>query len=396
MTAEPIESRRSIVFLGGLGLGAGLMYLLDPRQGARRRSLAQDKASHAWHAQRDVMDKGIRDLGNRAGGLLARMRAAVFDRKVSDDVLVERIRARLGHCVTHPGSIEVSARKGRVTLRGPLFTREVDDLLHCASQVRGVRQVENQLEPHRSAKGVPGLQGQPRRRPRSLLQRESWPPAVRLLATGTGLSAGFYGLRRGGLLGELLAGAGTALVVRSVTNMPARRLLGLRSGRRGIDLHKTITIDAPVEEVYAFWTRFENLPRFMEHVREVRASKDGRLWHWKVKGPGGSTIAWDAEVTVQEPNHRLAWRTLPNATVEHAGIIHFEKVDDDRTRLDIRMSYQPPAGAIGHLVAKLFHTDPKTAMDDDLVRLKTLFEGQGVPHPRQHEEPASAARPELH
>ena len=380
------DFRWGTTFLGGLGIGAGLMYILDPDRGARRRSLIQDKATHALHAEKDVVDKGVRDLGHRATGVVARLRAALSPEEVSDEQLVERVRAKMGRCVSHPGSIDVSAHDHEVTLRGPIFSSEVEPLMECVRHVRGVRAVENQLEPHESAENVPGLQGEPRRPPRPLLMRESWPPGVRLVAGGAGLVGSAYGLRIGGLTGSLVAGAGATLLVRSVTNLPVKRLVGVSTGRRAIDLHKTVTIDAPIDEVFELWSHFENFPKFMEHVRDIQVSDGGKRSHWKVEGPGGTTISWDAEVTSAVPNEVFAWKTLPNATVESAGIIRFEKVDDNRTRLDIRMSYNPPAGAIGHGVAKLFHKDAKSALDDDMVRLQGLLEGRGVPRSMQGSE----------
>lgn len=379
MAAHRRGFRRGTTFLGGLGIGAGLMYILDPDRGARRRSMIRDQASHALHAERAVVDKGVRDLDHRAAGLVARLRAALSPEQVSDEQIALRVRAKMGRCVSHPGSIEVWAHDGTVAVSGPILSNEVDSLLACVRLVRGVSAVESHLEPHESADGVPGLQGAPRRRPRPLLLRENWPPAVRLVSAGTGLVGSAYGLRRGGLAGSLLAGAGAALLVRAVTNLPAKRLVGVSTGRRAIDLHKTMAIAAPIDEVFDFWTHFERFPSFMEHVRGIQVSEDGKRSHWKVVGPGGTTISWDAEVTSMVPNEVIAWKTLPNATVEHAGIIRFEKVDEDHTRLDIRMSYNPPAGAIGHTVAKLFHKDAKSAMDDDMVRLQGILEGRGKP-----------------
>ena len=90
--------------------------------------------------------------------------------------------------------------------------------------------------------------------------------------------------------------------------------------------------------------------------------------------PANDEAAWDAEITRLVPNKAFAWRTLPGAEVEHAGVVRFHPVGDAATRLEVRMSYSPPAGAIGHTVARLFRTDPKTEMDEDLERMKSLLE----------------------
>lgn len=383
MTTRNRAFPSGLAFFTGVGVGSALSYLMDPQSGRRRRALARDKAVHAAHTQRDVVDKGVRDLQHRAGGLVQRARQALERGPVPDEVLVERVRARIGRVVTHPGAIEVTAEDGHLTLSGPILAREVDDLLRTTERVRGVESVENRLEPHETADGVPGLQGpgRPPRRPPFL--RENWPPSERLMASAAGVSLAVSGLRRRGFTGTLLGLTGGALLLRSLTNLPFRRLVGIRAGTQAIRLQKTITVQAPVEDVYRLWSHFENFPRFMEHVRSVHVSDKDNVSHWKVEGLAGMQVAWDATVTKRIENELLAWRTLPNQTVEHAGTVHFERVGDNATRLHIQMSYNPPAGAIGHAIAWLFGRDPKHQIDDDMIRMKSLLE-QG--HTRAHGE----------
>jgi uncharacterized membrane protein len=144
-------------------------------------------------------------------------------------------------------------------------------------------------------------------------------------------------------------------------------------GRRAVDVRKEITIRAPVEEVFEFWSHFENFPRFMSHVREVRDLGAGRS-HWTVAGPAGTEWRWMAVVTRVEPNEVLAWKSVAGGAVQHAGIITFTENPDRSTTVSVRMSYNPPVGVIGHAVASFFGSDPKSAMDEDLVRLKSLLE----------------------
>lgn len=99
-----------------------------------------------------------------------------------------------------------------------------------------------------------------------------------------------------------------------------------------------------------------------------------------MSGPAGVPVEWDAEITERIPNKTIAWKTVPGATVEHAGIVRFDPNPDGTTRVEIRMSYNPPAGAIGHVVASLFGADPKSEMDADLARMKTLIETGIRPH----------------
>jgi uncharacterized membrane protein len=385
MSTEIREFGPGTMFLVGVGVGAGLMYLYDPDRGARRRGMARDKVTHLIREGSDVTGKAVRDLENRARGLAARARAGLAAGEVPDDAkLVERIRAHVGRWVSNPGSIEVSVHDGRVVLSGPIFRSELDALVRRVRRVRGVREVEHRLQAHELGAHVPGLQREPQPGARSRWFSDTWPPSMRLIAACASAAGGAYGLRRGDSLGNVLAGTGAAILIRAITNLSARQITGIGAGRRAVELHKTMTIDASLAEVFEFWTRFENFPRFMEHVREVNVSDDGLHSHWVLEAPAGTALACDVEVTALEPNKVLAWKTLPGASVEHAGIIHFAAVDERRTRIDIQMSYNPIAGAIGHTVARIFRKDPKTAMNEDLLRLKSLLEGRGIPRPLKH------------
>jgi uncharacterized membrane protein len=111
----------------------------------------------------------------------------------------------------------------------------------------------------------------------------------------------------------------------------------------------------------------------MMHLKEVRPLQDGTS-HWVAAGPAGISIPWEAEVVEQRPNQLLAWRNVPGSMISATGLVRLDKEPDGGTRVSIRMSYCPPAGVIGHAVACLFGSDPKTEMEDDLVRLKSLIE----------------------
>jgi uncharacterized membrane protein len=157
-----------------------------------------------------------------------------------------------------------------------------------------------------------------------------------------------------------------------VTNMEISELIGF-GGRRGISIFKTIEIDAPVEEIFHFWTHFENFPTFMSHLREVEML-DNRRSRWVAAGPVGVPVQWEAVTTSIVPHRLIAWESVEHSIVGHTGSVQFMPIGKHRTRLHVQMSYTPPAGVLGHLVALLFGADPKRAMDDDLRRLKSLFE----------------------
>lgn len=231
-----------------------------------------------------------------------------------------------------------------------------------------------------------GDQGRIPQRFQKLLQ-ENWSPGARMVSGASGGALLLGGLRQGGLIGLLTALAGGALILRSATNQPLRQLTS-RTGKRGIDVRKTLHVNAPVDRVFETLAHYENFPAFMRNIRDVRVFEDGRS-HWVVAGPAGTTVEWDAETTEYRPNELLAWRTMEGSTVEHSGIIRFQPTERG-THLDIQMSYVPPAGTAGHVIARMFGADPKSEMDEDLQRMKTYIETGSVPPDdmRQQESPS--------
>ena len=241
----------------------------------------------------------------------------------------------------------------------------------------GVSAVEDRLELHKRTDDVPALRGGAGRPiPRPELLQENWAPGTRLLVGTAAAGLIGWGAIRRDIVGAGVAGIGALLLARCIANLPVRRLTGAGAGRRGVDVRKSIFVAGSPDELYRFFMSAGNFPRFMEHVREVRIAGEGR-WHWRVDGPAGSEVEWDAEVTRAEPGRLLSWRTVPHASVESSGTVRFTPADGG-TRLDVRLTYNPPLGAIGHAVAALFGSDPKKQLDDDLLRLKSLVEqGKG-------------------
>src|SRR5437868_2972955 len=118
---------RALSLLGGAGLGAGLMYFFDPQTGRRRRALLRDQFTGLLHDAGAAFRVAGRDISHRAYGLLAEGGSVLAGGPVSDQALTERVRARLGRLVSHPGAIDVSAHDGEVTLSGPVLADEVED-----------------------------------------------------------------------------------------------------------------------------------------------------------------------------------------------------------------------------------------------------------------------------
>jgi uncharacterized membrane protein len=373
-----MASHRSVNLFAAAGLGAALMYFLDPREGRRRVALVRDRWTRMARKGRDTADAGWRDLSNRTQGLVARARGVLNRETPDDDVLVERVRSELGRWVSHPHAIEVSAVDCWVTLAGDILEHELQPLLRAVQSVRGVRHVKNQLVPHADPAHVPALQGGKRTRPRSELLQAHWAPGPRLAVLGAGGALALYGARRPGVAGTLAVLAGVALATRAAANKDFGRLLGLAGDPRSVEIEKAIRIAVPREQVYALWSQCDQFPRFMSLVEEVRRLDDDR-WHWVVKGPAGRRLEWDAVVVDRQPPHLLAWRSEPDAPVQHAGCVRFAETGTG-TRVTVRMAYSPPAGVIGHTVAALFGRDAKHELDADLMRMKAYLETGHPPH----------------
>jgi uncharacterized membrane protein len=358
----------------GVVVGAGAMYLMDPDRGARRRSLLRDRGVHVGHKLGDGLAATARDAKNRTAGVAAELRSRFRKDQADDEVLHERVRSAIGRVVSHPSAISVIVSQGQVTLVGHVLAHELDTLVQRVGRVRGVEEVHNELEIHSSAEGVPDLQGEGRRREeRPELLQENWAPATRLMIGTIGSVMAVTGLRTAGVAGKAISVLGMGLLARAASNLPPSRLVGLGAARRGIEVEKTISVAAPVDQVWELWSNFENFPRFMSHLREVRKI-DAKRSHWVADGPAGVPVEWDAIVTDWVPSKFIGWTSVEGSTIDTAGQVRFQPISANETQIDVRLSYNPPAGAAGHAVASLLGADPKHAMDDDLVRLKSLIE----------------------
>ncbi len=167
----------------GAGIGGASMFLLDPDRGARRRALVRDKAVWAARKTRDAAGATGRDLNNRLAGLQARTRAQFSDEPADDVRLCERVRATLGRVTSHPRALCVQSQGGRVTLTGDALKAEVPSIVSAVGGVRGVESVENKIDAHAAADGIPALQGRSERRGSwTGWARGGWSPTAILLA----------------------------------------------------------------------------------------------------------------------------------------------------------------------------------------------------------------------
>ena len=290
---------RTKTFLGGLTLGAGLVYLLDPDHGRFRRER----------------------LSRTLGPLLQEARRAAL--------------SAAGESSYRAGLLPYGSRIG-----------DIQGLGAATLNFPGVRSLSD--------------------------------PAAATALRVIGGALAIYGLTRRGTFGAVLRtlGAGMLVGAKGPEAFGASGLAAL-DRRRAVDIQKTLHIEAPVDQVYAFWSNYENFPLFMSHVREVEDLGDGRS-HWSVSGPGGVPIDWNATLTQQTPNEVIAWRSESGSMLENAGIIRFISTGTG-TRVDLRFCYHPPAGGAGQAVAELLGSDPRAKLNEDLGRMKALLEAESRP-----------------
>lgn len=148
-----------------------------------------------------------------------------------------------------------------------------------------------------------------------------------------------------------------------------------------VKVEKTLTINKPVEELYRFWRNFDNLPRFIKHLKEVRLYDEKRS-HWISKGFLNESVEWDVVITEDRENELIAWTSVEGAAIETSGRVHFKPAPGNRgTEVKTVREFTPPGGAIGAAlakpvadIAKLFGEDPEQQIGDDLRRLKMMME----------------------
>jgi uncharacterized membrane protein len=210
----------------------------------------------------------------------------------------------------------------------------------------------------------------------------------RAVAVATAAAAIAYGVSRRSVKGICLAAAATPLAYRGIrgtwprlkdvlpSNGDTRTALG---GARGIHVRESIRLEMPLEEVYRFWRKLENLPRFLTHLDSVTEMGNGRS-RWVAKGPGGLTAEWDAEIINEVENKVIGWRSLPGSEVVSAGSVAFTRVRNGQsTQLTVHLQYAPPGGRATAFLATLMGREPSQTIREDLRRLKQLLEAGEVP-----------------
>jgi uncharacterized membrane protein len=151
-----------------------------------------------------------------------------------------------------------------------------------------------------------------------------------------------------------------------------------------------IEIAAPVEDVYGYWETLENLPRFMSNVEEIHSTGPDTT-HWKIRGPLGKTIEFDARTTEKRENEAIGWNST-NGDVGTSGEVRFEQITPSRTRVEVQMNYaNPPGGKVGEAASKAV-ANPKVMLEQDLRNLKDILEGNATPEEVQNRPSAASAQ----
>ena len=152
----------------------------------------------------------------------------------------------------------------------------------------------------------------------------------------------------------------------------------------------SVVVEAPVERVYDYWRTLENLPQFMTNVEEVRSVGPGRT-HWRIKGPLGAKMEFDAETTQDQENRSIAWNSV-DGNVQTSGEVRFQEVGAGRTRVEVTMQYWDlPGGKIGEVGSRLV-ANPQVMVDQDLRNFKDILEGTATPEEIQQRVAAATAQ----
>jgi uncharacterized membrane protein len=230
-------------------------------------------------------------------------------------------------------------------------------------------------------------------------QQQNVSQAERTVSLAAGSILALLGLSRKSLPGLLVAGVGGSLVYRGVTgHCGMYESLGIdtareeregrdaeseeQAARRGIHVENAFLINRSPHDLYAYWRNFENLPRIMQHLEEVRVIDDRRS-HWAARLPrvaGGKRLEWDAEVTRDDPNSLIAWRSVPGSDVETSGRVRFAPAMGDRgTEVHVFMEYVPPGGILTALLTPLLSKGSKRLIREDMRNFKRIMETGDIP-----------------
>lgn len=193
----------------------------------------------------------------------------------------------------------------------------------------------------------------------------------------TGGALVLMGLQQRSLRGALLAVAGGGLAYHGATSQKSLKdqVTDATGANKGIRVERTVTISnhSPAE-LYQFWRNFENLPRFMKHLKSVTVVSDIRS-HWIANAPMGGSVEWDADIVTDQENQLIAWTSVEGADVDNSGFVRFKPAPEGRgTEVKVVVEYNVPGGMVTATIAKLFGEEPEQQIGDELRHFKMLME----------------------
>ena len=209
-------------------------------------------------------------------------------------------------------------------------------------------------------------------------------PADRLASIALGSGLLLYGVKRRGIISTLLGSfflyrgaAGRCGLYRTIGINTATTPLARKASvghRRGIKVTSAAIIDRPAADLYRYWRDLGNFPNFMSQLESVESTGKGRS-RWVFRALAGKRIVWNAEIINEIENELLAWRSLAESDLDHAGSVRFKPAPGGRgTQVRVTIEYRPPAGKLGIVAAKIFGSVPAQLLQNDLKRLKQLLE----------------------
>lgn len=221
-------------------------------------------------------------------------------------------------------------------------------------------------------------------------------PTERLVSGVAGGALIAYGAKRGDAVGVVLSIIGGGMTLRGATghcqvydamdintanaapheqaegSKKSPFAKGLLPGGK-IHVKKSVTINKPPAELYQFWRNFENLPQFMYHLETVTVTGE-KTSFWKAKAPFGASVEWNAEITSDQENERIGWRSVEGSDIPNSGVVEFNPTSNRGTEVRVVLTYEAPGGYVGSLVAKLFGEEPSQQVYGDLCRFKSIME----------------------
>lgn len=204
----------------------------------------------------------------------------------------------------------------------------------------------------------------------------------RMLSVASGammLLSGLWGVKRSPVRSFAKAATGAFLIYRGAKGYCfVNNFLGRNTAtgeeKKSLEINEVVVVNKPRQQVYAYWRKLENLPKFMKHLKSVYEF-DATHSHWEARIPAGmGTLEWDAKISLEIEGEALAWHSEENATVINSGEVAFTDVPGDATIVRVKILYSPPAGEIGAAVASMFNKQFEEMIRADMQRFKEVIE----------------------